>query len=324
MITIDKFKSLETFKDFIDICEPITNENVPKEYFKNILYYFEEPAFLSIENKTKTVNIQYNDGDIVTYVVRYNQIFNTKVYKLTNIPYSITNNYEHIKEVIIILFEKMPSEVSIFMHDTEVEDTELYKNKYLAEGYENYYYTYDDLLNKIMQHKTSRRWYKKYKETMFLEHYTCTTINKNDIDLIYNKWKSMSPNPHKSTQQKINKLLASKNNDLHIFILKYNNEQIGFAIGAIHNNKYYAQYFMYDFSRDPKYYNATLFFDLFITKYLKDNYNINYYFIYGYSEKTSQLKQYKEKWCAGKIISYKLTNENINLIDYFILGPCLY
>ena len=86
MITIDKFKSLETFRDFIDICEPITDKSVPKEYYKNILYYFEEQAFLSIENKTKAVNIKYDDGDIIIYVVKYNQIFNNKVYKLTNIP----------------------------------------------------------------------------------------------------------------------------------------------------------------------------------------------------------------------------------------------
>ncbi len=319
MVTFDQFQSLNNFKDFINICEPITPSNVPLEYYKPVLYFFEEKAFLSIENKTKAVNIQYDDGDIVTYVVKYNQIFNTKVYKLTNIPYSKNNNYEHIKEIVVILFEKMPNEVSIFMHDIEVQGTEICKNKYLAEGYENYYYTYDTLLEKIMNHKTSRRWYKKYIPTLSLQHYNILDIQKEKIKQLYDKWASMSPNPHKSTWQKIEKLLNSKNKDLQIFILKYNNEDIGFAIGAI-SNQYYAQYFMYDLSRNNKYYNATLFFDLLITQYIKNYFNIEKYYIYGYSDKTSQLKQYKEKWCAGKIISYKLTKENIYLLDYFILG----
>ena len=99
MCTFDEFVSYSSFKEFLEAGELLdftTVKKIPKEYYKNVKIWLEELAYITKENKTKIMQISFSDGDIVSYIFKYNQIFKTKTYRITNIPYSINNNKMHI------------------------------------------------------------------------------------------------------------------------------------------------------------------------------------------------------------------------------------
>lgn len=316
MINFDEFKKLSSFEEIIACGEALTPEtNVPEDYYKLIKFFFEEPKIISKHNKAQIVNIIFQDNDIVTYIVKYNKIFQNKVYKISNIPFSLNNNYNHILDVINIIFTIIPSTV-ILMYENELLDNNIKPiKKIYVSGYENYYYEYTDLLNKIKQHKTSRHDLNRYNKYGSIEFIPEIKESSERIKKVFYLWYNLHPCPKKNKILLLEELI---NNNASAFILKYKNIDIGVRICSISNN-YCSPGETFDLSRMTEYHNATLFLNLFMCKFLKEYLNININFYGGYVEGNIGLKQYKDKWASGKINTYGLNKNYINDIYEIII-----
>ena len=309
MISIHDFKQALSFHDLINIGEKIDPyKPAPKDYYKEVLYQFEEPAFCIIQNKVKLMQIAFDDNDVVTYIYRYSSIFSVKTYTLTNIPFSANHNKLHIKEIISHLILVIPDNFSILVTDSEINECSKL-NK--AVGYENYCFNYENILQKILLDKRLKKHYNKYVKTMKFEYYSSSTEEiQNRILNIWKEWYKTAPNPNKGTDKNIINIL--KYPTLDIFIFKINNKDVSFSIG-IHTDIYASGIYGYTLSRSG-YNSLSIFTELFISKYLKEHFNIDRYYIYGYEKGNSGLKRYKEHWSVNKITTYRLYTSNIDII----------
>lgn len=265
------------------------------------------------------MQVSFSDGDIVSYIFKYNQIFKTKTYRLTNIPYSINNNKIHIIQVLDTLFETMPF-TTIMMTNIECEKYHLEKYKKLfLPGYENYYYEYDNLVNNILLHKNESRQYKRFIEHAKLEVFTSVT---SDVEArvfgIFDQWYAHHPNPSVTSKKRVKEKLSL---NPYIFIVTYDGVDIGCYIGSISdtNEKYLYICNIFDLSRCG-YHNCTLLSHTLIMKYIKENLHIIQYYVGGYSPDNTNLKHYKEQWCAGKILIYGITQDYLIQIKDIVLN----
>ena len=189
-------------------------------------------------------------------------------------------------------------------------------NKLLLNGYENYFYEYDDLSNKIQSHKSSRNKMHRYEKNCNLECHTIITDTlRTRIFNLFNMWFKSHPNPSKGKLKLLQELLQ---NAPTIFILQYNNIDIGCIICALNDN-YCLGEMGFDLCRCG-YQNATLFLDFFICKYIKENFNIDRYYIGGYVDGNTTLKKYKEKWATGKLKTYGLNKDYFNNIINILIS----
>jgi len=314
MITIQDFKKITDITELANIAEPLTSKTlVPPNYYKNILYFYEEPAFTIFDNKTKIVNILFEDNDIVTYIVRYVQIFKTKSYTLTNIPYSLYLNKEHVKEVLNFLFNLIPNNISILMTNEEIN----LHSKYIVPGYENYYFTYNNLLQKLLSHKTTKQELNKYKN-LKVDYYSSLNFPlENEILSLLKDWENTVDDAASYTARDIKKILSDKNPYTDIYILYLQEKIVGFSICTHHNN-YSAALYTYTRSREHGYHNLSLFTILALTKYIKDTLNIDKFYYYGYVKGDNTLKKFKESWADDKLISYRIKNDDLSLLNSFL------
>ena len=172
------------------------------------------------------------------------------------------------------------------------------------------------MLNTIKAHKSSRNDLNKYLNHSTIEYYNIVT-NELIIRMknIFHQWFNTHPEPNKNKAKLIQELLP---NNPHIFILKFDEKDIGCIICAI-SNTYCLGDVGFDLCRINTYPNATLFLDFFICQYLKEQLNINTYFIGGYVDGNTSLKKYKDKWASGKINTYGLNKNYFSDIINIIL-----
>lgn len=319
MCTFEEFISYTDFKQFLNAGEILTIENIktiPKKYFKKIKIFFEEIPIINAINKTKIMKITFTDGDKVFYIFKYNQIFNTKTYRLTNIPYSINNNSFHIIQVLDTLFEIMPY-TTIMAWDYECNNWGITTTKKMfLPGYENYWYEYNDFQKKINSSKHVSYQLRKYLKHINLEyHNNITPELQYRINNILNLWFDTHPHPVKNHKEKVKEAL--KHNPI-CFMAVYDNKDIGCFILS-QPEQYSTKCFCFDLSRNG-YHNSTLLSDFLITDYLNKNFNIKKYYIGGYAPDNNSLKKYKDKWCSGKLILYALNKNHLDIIKQIIFN----
>lgn len=323
MCTFEDFISYTDFKQFLEAGEVLnlnSIEKIPIEYYKDVRIWFEESVTINKNYKTKIMQISFNDGDIVSYIFKYNQIFKVKTYRLTNIPYSKNNNKFHIIQVLDTLFSVMPY-TTIMMSDEECKLYDIHASKKLfLPGYENYWYEYENLLNKIQQHKHENYQLRKFMKHAKLEYYNKITPElKERILNIFNIWFEHHPAPDRGTREHVEQAI---NQLPHIFIVTYNNKDISCHLSSFTHNKnniYFASGYIFDLSRCG-YHNCTLLSNLLITQYIKNQFNIDKYYIGGYVPDNRGLKNYKEVWATNKITYYGINSDYLELIKKHIMG----
>lgn len=325
MCTFEEFLTYTSFKDFLNAGEDLNENNIneiPEHYYSGIRVFFEENTTINKIYKVKKMKIIFKDNDVVFYLFKYNQIMNNKIYRLTNIPFSLKNNKFHIISVLKALFEVMPYTTIIISNlDINKYNMNNYKFKFLP-GYENYYYEYDDLIKKINSHNSSKYEYKKFQKHAICKYYDEMTIElKTEMYNIFNIWFKNHPNPNRTTKSRFEEVLLKP---CKTFLIEYDKKNIcciigGFNINNITQEKYYYSTFTYDFSRIG-YHNCTLYSNMSVLKFLNENFNITKYYVGGYSPKNKGLKMYKENWSTDKISYYTITKE---YLDFFIKNAIL-
>lgn len=274
-------------------------QKIPKVYFEDTLYMD--------KFKIRYICITFDDGDVVSYIAKYTQIFNSKSYRLTTFPQSQLKNKEHEKLIMQHLLKICGRSLSIIVYDNELK----YKlSEFKIDGYENYYFTYNNLYNKIINNKTMRHYYNKYKN-LSVEAYTHideSLINR--ILNVYDQWEAVHPNPRKTTKKIILDLLKNPPSDIIIFMTVLNGVDVYFSMCTYDNFSVTGGY-SYGLSRYSQYHSIDLIGILMITQYIKDNLNSQPYYYMGYTTENKGLKQFKEKWADDKIINYKITLDNL-------------
>lgn len=310
---INTFLTLKTFDDFKNIGIKLTQiKDLPLWYYNNLIIpasYNMFPSYCKMVNeyRMRYIELDFEDGDTVSFIFKVIQIVQVKQIKLFEVPFSKNNNFKHIKLVVEYMSSILGKQFVIFSN--------IYKCGIIDPMSCNYYYNYDYFSKKITRDFCKNHHFNRYKNNFSLNIFTTlNNKNKETFISIYNQWHDNKKNP-KSSASFMHALKVEDKNFLY-YIGTLKDIPCICGIGILTK---FGLYIIYEYSlnRTSSLYNSiVLYTSIILSQKLYNEYNIYNIYTLGARDNNKGLIDFKERTSEGKIESYKINiKELLELYD---------